>query len=469
LAVSKSGELAVSLHPRFLYFDAGRGTLARVAALGGTPRELATDVEYADWGPDGEQLAIARLSKGVGRLEFPVGHVLFQSSGWVSHPRVSPSGDRIAFINHPEAGNSGGEVAVVDLQGHTEVRSRGWENVLGLAWAPDGQDVWFAANRGEDVISLWADSPGGRQRLLYRGVGNALLSDVTASGTMLVSEGDWRQELEVQTEGHPASKPSDTLDWSRLCCTSADGKTVVWDESGWAVANRSTVFLRKSDELSPVKLGEGSAIGLSPDGKWVVAFREDTPGKLWLLPTGAGESRALDVPQLPFVARGAFFPDGQRLAVLARESANSPLRLFVVDVDTAKVHALTPATLPSGTSPVSVSLDGKFVATVGQDLLINLARTDGGEPVQLSQLGGGQYPAGWLSDGSLVASGNLELPAPVRRLDLATGKLTVLKTVSPNDPAGVERVTRLQVTPDGRTMFLNYRRMSNVLYTLGLH
>jgi hypothetical protein len=27
--------------------------------------------------------------------------VLYETGGWVSHPRVSPQGDRVAFLDHP--------------------------------------------------------------------------------------------------------------------------------------------------------------------------------------------------------------------------------------------------------------------------------------------------------------------------------------------------------------------------------
>src|SRR5262249_35178283 len=51
LAVSSAGEMALSLasHPvaQFLY----SGTLARVPLVGGAPREVMENVEFADWSP----------------------------------------------------------------------------------------------------------------------------------------------------------------------------------------------------------------------------------------------------------------------------------------------------------------------------------------------------------------------------------------------------------------------------------
>ena len=114
LAVSSSGELALALRPIFLtLWDGPEGTLARVPPLGGTPRELATNVTYADWAPDGERLAAVRVEGSRNRLEYPLGTVRFESSGWISHPRVSHSGEMVAFINHPVPRDSKGYVMVL--------------------------------------------------------------------------------------------------------------------------------------------------------------------------------------------------------------------------------------------------------------------------------------------------------------------------------------------------------------------
>jgi len=135
LAVSPSGELALSLRPRLVLFDGSRGTLARGSPLGGVPRELATNVEYADWSPDGTQLVVSRTERGETRLEYPVGRVIFAASGWVSHPRISPDGRRIGFINHAQPADTAGEAMVIDASGGTpEVWSPHFDELLGLAW-----------------------------------------------------------------------------------------------------------------------------------------------------------------------------------------------------------------------------------------------------------------------------------------------------------------------------------------------
>ncbi|HZW88863.1 MAG TPA: protein kinase, partial [Myxococcaceae bacterium] len=176
LAVSSSGELALSLRPRLVLFDGSRGTLGRVSPLGGVPRELATNVEYADWSPDGTQLTVSRTEHGQTRLEFPVGHVIFEAQGWVSHPRISPDGRRVGFINHPQAADTAGQAVVVDgTGGAVEVWSPPFDELLGLAWEPDGKSLLVTGSLKGSLDFLWRVRPGREPELVYAATGNLLL------------------------------------------------------------------------------------------------------------------------------------------------------------------------------------------------------------------------------------------------------------------------------------------------------
>src|SRR5271155_3572453 len=94
LAISSKGEMALSLgsHPVGTWVNVG--TLARAPLAGGAPRPILEDVEWADWSPDGNNLAVVRNVHGRDRIEYPIGKVLYETSGgWISYPRVSPKGD----------------------------------------------------------------------------------------------------------------------------------------------------------------------------------------------------------------------------------------------------------------------------------------------------------------------------------------------------------------------------------------
>ena len=114
-AISPSGELLLIQQRRQLYAYARVGVLARAPLTGSGPRPVLTDVQDADWGPN-NQVAVSHYVDRQYRLEYPIGHVLYQTTtGYISDLRFSPQGDLIAFVDHPAFGNNAGAVAIVDV------------------------------------------------------------------------------------------------------------------------------------------------------------------------------------------------------------------------------------------------------------------------------------------------------------------------------------------------------------------
>jgi Tol biopolymer transport system component len=169
LAVSRLGELAIALGPKSIYFlGQGASRLARAPLAGGAPRELLDQVGAADWSPDSTQLAVAHFESGKCRLEYPIGKLLYETIGWISHIRLSPQGDAIAFMDHQLVRDDRGTVAIVDLNGNKRTLTAEWEGEQGLAWSPDGSEVWFSAAGNGAYRDLYAVNRSGKQRLVLR-------------------------------------------------------------------------------------------------------------------------------------------------------------------------------------------------------------------------------------------------------------------------------------------------------------
>jgi eukaryotic-like serine/threonine-protein kinase len=88
LAISQQGGVAILLDRQRQGAWPRRGTLASVPLGGDAPRPIMTDVQDADWSPDGTNLAVVHIVSGRYRLEYPLGAVRYETDGWISQPRV---------------------------------------------------------------------------------------------------------------------------------------------------------------------------------------------------------------------------------------------------------------------------------------------------------------------------------------------------------------------------------------------
>jgi serine/threonine protein kinase len=469
MSVSSAAELAVLLDSKAIGTWVNMGTLARAPLAGGAPRDVLEQVQWADWGPDGNSLAVVRDFGGKNRLEYPIGKPLYETGGWVGHPRVSPRGDLIAFLDHPTQGDDAGSVAMVDLKGNKKVLTGEWFTVQGLAWSPDSKEIWFTASKTGTDRTLYAVTLDGKERMVLRLPGALMLLDIAKDGRVLLMRASWRRELIGVSGSDLKERELSWLDYSYPADLSADGKTLLFDEEGGGGAlsySKSgglsyAVYIRKTDGSPAVLLGEGGARALSPDGKSVVAVTQDSPTQLKLLTTGAGEPKELTNDN---VNRGFahWFPDGKRILFSGNEPGKG-VRLYVYEVASGKSQAITPEGV-NGTRFV-ISPDSQWVAGIGPDQKGYLYPVGGGEPRMINGLIPGEQPITFSSDGrSLYLYQPGELPAKVDRLDLQTGKRTPWKQLMPSDPAGVENIGPILLTPDAKNCVYGYHRMLADLY-----
>ncbi len=467
-SVSSGSEMAVLLNSKAVGTWVNMGTLARAPLVGGAPREMLEDVQWADWSADGTSLAVVRDFGGRNRLEYPIGKPLYETGGWISHPRVSPKGDMVAFIDHPVQGDDGGSLAVVDLNGKKTNLAGEWFAIQGVAWSPDAKEIWFTASKSGVDRTLYATTLDGKERMVLRVPGSVMIFDIFKDGRILLMRASWRRELIAITADDPKQHDLSWFDYSYPADISADGKTLLFDEEGGRGLDYSksgglsyAVYVRKTDGSPAVLLGEGGAVALSPDGKWVISQTQDSPSQLHLLTTGAGEGKALPNDGMNH-SWAHWFQDGKRILFSANEPGKG-VRLYVLELATGKREAITPEGV-NGTEFV-ISPDSQWVAGIGPDQKGYLYPVNGGEPRPIPGLNAGEQPINFSTDGgSLYIYQPGVLPAKVDKLDLRTGKRALWKQLMPSDPAGVETIGPIRITPDAKTCVFGYFRMLADLY-----
>jgi eukaryotic-like serine/threonine-protein kinase len=463
LALSRSNELAVVLRGYPDKRDFIDGVLARAPLAGGTPRELMVNVRAADWGPQGE-LAVVHHAEGKSRLEYPIGKVLYQTDGWMSDVRVSPDGNRVAFMDHPAAWDDRGSVCTIDAAGKKATLSGGWESESGLDWSPKGDEIWFtAAQDSSSTRSLWAVNLTGRTRKILTIPGGMTLQDVAADGRVLITVDTDRQAMEWTGRDEKEVRDLSWYDWSLARDISPDGQWVLFEESSEPAGRNYAVAIRKVDGSPPIRLGDGSVGNLSPDGKWAISVFTGTPQHLTLFPVGPGETRQIFVPQLEHLENaGAFFlPDGKQVLVEGNEPGR-PVRTFLLSLSGGKPQPLT----PEGVQAAVPSPDGKYLIARSADWVPRLLPIFGSPalPVELNPY---DEVIRWSKDSrSLYICRNGQVPLQIERFDLATGKRTFVRELAPRDRAGVVTVAPVVMNSDASEFAYSYFQTLSVLYVI---
>jgi serine/threonine protein kinase/Tol biopolymer transport system component len=466
LAISSTGEAAILLGTkRFNAFQL-QGTLAEMPLGGGAPREILKDVTGADWSRDGNQLMVVRAENGKQVLEYPIGKKIYETEGWVSSPRISPDGKQIAFVLHPILFDDMGSVTVVDLPGKTKTLTKTWTSARGMAWSPDGAEIWFTASDTGSSRWLYAVTLSGHERVLAAVPGEMTLYDTAKGGRALLTEESERVELASISTVTPGERSLSWLDWSLFTDLSPDGKTALFGEAGEGGGPKYSVYLRKVDGSPAVRLGEGAAGALSPDGEWATAFdtHRDPPIPIFLMPTGAGQTRKLTSDKLD-CRNMAWLPDSKGLLVTAKEQGKG-VRVYLLTLDGGEPRALTPEGY--GAPKNLVAPDGKaFVARRAADGRRFVWPISGGETgKELQGFEPREALVRWSADGrSIFGYQSADRKTLLMsRIDVATGKRELVKEWMPADRAGVTGYDAAGISADGKTIVYSYNRVVGDLY-----
>ena len=467
LAVSPTNEMAILRNREFLgpWFVA-RGTLARMSIEGGAARDIIEHVQEADWSPDGTKLAVVRWVNGRSRLEYPTGTVLYETAGYISHPRISPKGDLVAFMDHQVQGDNRGWVAVVDLTSKKTVLTGEWSGEEGLAWSAAGDEVWFTASRGGEHEALYAVTLAGRERVVLRMTVPLMLHDISRDGRVLLTSYTNSQNITGQPPGETKERDLSWLDWALLTDLSTDGKTILMEYAGEGAGINYAVYLRRTDGSPAVRLGDGALARLSPDGKWALTVLF-TPSQLMLLPTGAGEAKTLERgPIEQYSDEAGWFPDGKQVVFQGREAGHD-WRCYIQSMEGGPPRAITPEGTTGTSGEIFISPDGRFVIAADAQHQASFYSLAGGAPQPISHLESKERIIGWTSDGhSLYLAVRQEMSIRVYRFDPSTGRRELLKEIMPADLAGVFGLNRIFMTPDGKGYAYSVSRVLSDLYVV---
>jgi len=235
-------------------------------------------------------LAIAHRTAGRDRVEYPVGKVLYESTGFITDIAISPQGHSVAFVDHPTLQSEHGNLMTVDSAGTKKVLIQK-KPFFQIRWSINGSEIWYSCpDMGPPAV--FASDLSGKDRLIFRGVGALLLNDLSHDGHALLLHGSWKNSVMCMLAGQTKERDLAWLDYSIGNDLSPDGKTLLFTENREGGGSLASVYLRNTDGSPPVRIGDGEAQALSPDGQRVLTLivRASQP-LLYILPVSAGEAR----------------------------------------------------------------------------------------------------------------------------------------------------------------------------------
>jgi Tol biopolymer transport system component len=462
LSVSPMGELAILTNARRLPHYEFVGTLATMPMGGGAPREILQNVTGADWAPDGQSMAIVHAVEGKYRLEYPQGKVLFETTGSISHARISPDGKMVAFLHHPSLGDDRGDVMVVDGTSKARILSGGWESEEGLAWSATKDEILFSAILAGSDLDLLAVSLSGKTRAVLTEAGGIRLMDIGPDGRMILSHSEVQYVVAAAVDGGQERDLS-WLDASFQPSLSADGKWILFSEGSADPTGQYSVSLRKTDGSPIIRLGEGLAYSLSPDGTWAWALLLKDPPEIELLPTGPGEMRRPESSNIESYSAMGWMPNSQEYLFAGNEPGHGS-RIYIQSINNGKARPITVEGY-AAVARIPISPDGKRFAAYDQHHHAwNSCQVQDGKCGPLAGSEERDTPTQWSVDGKYIYAGAFDPVPGFWRIELSTGHRQLWKQVAPADPVGTSNDSPTYITPDGKSFATGYNRLLDQLY-----
>jgi serine/threonine protein kinase/WD40 repeat protein len=463
LAVSEKGQMALAVDQKYEAWLA-EGKLAEVELLGKNPRPLLDSVREADWIPGSAELCVVRRVAGRDRVEFPLGHVVHESKGYVSHARVSPDGARVAFLDHARYGDNRGRVSVASRDGKVSFLGHEWISSEGLDWSADGKEIWFTAVMPGEPSSLRAVSAsGGEARLVWQTPQHLVLMDVAPDGRVLLASGSVSSFIASKAPLETRERDLAWLGWSDLYDVSRDGKSLL--VTAFELSDEYTSFARGTDGAAALRLGPGLSLAFSPDGQKALAMSPKDPSRLSLLSAGAAEAHALSGP--PGAESALFTPDARAILVQAREGEKRSVHLVDVGKGTAaRLFEIDGPMAPSRRgAPWAISPDGGRIAI--QDLsgsirVWSMAGLPEAKP--LLALSPNESLLRWDTTETFLIGSLDRHTGYVDRVAVGGGRRSRLHDIQMLDEAGVLFNPFLTASQDGRAYAYSSSRFLNSLY-----
>lgn len=239
----------------------------------------------------------------------------------------------------------------------------------------------------------------------------------------------------------------------------ADGRLLLFNDESQSAGAGYAVRIRRTDTAEVVRLGDGDAVALSPDATRVLADIITDPRHAVIYPVGAGEPQHLSLGPLESARGRAWFPDGRSVVVCGNERGR-PYRCYQQDL----AGGLPMPLAPENFDVLAVSPDGRTFALQRSDNTKHVLASGESEPRPLPGLTERDNILAWSRDGrSLFVQERPFTSARLVRVDVATGRRTLVRDTTLPDRTGLLRISIPSVALDGESYtYVYWRRIARL-------
>ena len=264
------------------------------------------------------------------------------------------------------------------------------------------------------------------------------------------------------------SEPEQDLSWfdgSVVADLSADAQWLLTTECCEAENPQYAVYVRRTDGSAAIRLGDGAARRLSPDGKWALAVPLLQKPELVLYPTGLGMTRTLEEPGIESLQWAGWHPDGRHVFCVSITSEGRR-RLSLRDLDGGAPRTLLEGDIACDRfAGLAISPDGARIVLHLADQGWQQLHVDDRSLHPLAGLEPDDLPVRFHASGrELFVSRTMDTPPRLDRLDLDTGERRTHRTLRPADPAGMFYLGPAIPSGDGESYAYSYARELSELY-----
>ena len=185
------------------------------------------------------------------------------------------------------------------------------------------------------------------------------------------------------------------------------------------------------------------------------------PSSITFIPIGPGESHELKLEGLsPQYAH--WLADGKRMLIVASQPGHG-FRTYIMDLPDGKPRAITPEGV--FTQFNTASPDGRFIAAPQPNQKIGIYPIAGGEPRVVPNTEPGEVPIRWSNSPEWLFIANpTQIPTKVYHININSGQKDLWMSLSPQDRTGLDSISSLQMSSDGKSYAYSYERFLSDLY-----